>query len=90
MTRRIFARFQPQGWVNDCAVDLDGAYEFDVTEQVLALGRGRALALEDDSYESDELWHEHPVAAERQHTGPFSVRVEDAIRGYYGVGEALR
>lgn len=79
----IMARFFPQAWINDYATTIDGSYEFDVTDQVLALGREKALQIRDDKVESDHLWIENPVSTERPHTGPFVVEVEAAIRKYF-------
>ena len=83
--KRILARFVPQAWVNDYALDIDGAYDFDVTAQVLAMPKDQALAIEDASYEADDLWHENAASDERPHTGPFRVEVQDAIASYFEV-----
>jgi hypothetical protein len=81
--RRIVAHFRPQVWINDYAVDIDGAYDFDVTETVLAMPREQALAIEDHSYEADAVWRDHPVSEERPHHGPFEVGVAESIRAYF-------
>lgn len=86
MEQRIIARFRPQAWINDNAVDIDGQLEFDVTEQVEKMGREKALEIEDCDYGADALWHahvqEHP---ELEHNGPFEVEVAESIRRYYGI-----
>ena len=82
--KRVIARFQPQAWINDYATDIDGAYKFDVTDQILAMGKEKALELEDNQYESDNLWHkwvaDHP---DQDHDGPFYVEVQAAIRSFF-------
>ncbi|HEY3965164.1 MAG TPA: hypothetical protein VGM05_11485 [Planctomycetaceae bacterium] len=88
-SKRIMARFVPQAWIGDYAVEIDGAYEFDVTEQILSKSKAEALSIEDDGCESDNLWHEHPVSHEKPHHGPFVVRVQGAILAYY-YGETNR
>lgn len=85
---RITARFQPEAWIDDYAVPVDGAYDFDVTDQVLALGREKALAIEDASNEADALWQGNPISDERPHAGPFDVYVEDSIRDYFDALDA--
>lgn len=81
--KRIIARFTPQAWINDYAVDIDGAYDFDVTAQILAMPKEQALTIEDDSYEADDLWHENAVSNEKPHGGPFCVTVQQAIADYF-------
>lgn len=81
--QRVMAKFTPQGWVRDYAIDLDGDYLFDVTEQVLAMGRDKALQIEDDSYEADELWQENSISDKHPHTGPFRVEVATAIQEFF-------
>jgi hypothetical protein len=81
---RVLAHFQPQAWVNDYAVEIDGAYTFDVTKQIEQMGREAALEIEDNEYSSDDLWHvhcdQHPGD---HHDGPFRVTVEEAIKTYF-------
>lgn len=83
--KRVIARFQPQAWINDYAVDIDGAYKFDVTDQILAMGKDKAREVEDSDYSSDELWQawvaDHP---DQDHDGPFRVEVEAAVRAFFG------
>jgi hypothetical protein len=82
--RRVIARFQPQEWEDDYAVDIDGAYDFDVTDQIVAMGKRRALKIKDARREADDLWYEwvkdHPTG---EHDGPFLVTVEDSIRKFH-------
>ena len=53
----IIARFHPQAWVSDNAVDADaeGEREFDVTATVEAMGREAALKIKDNDHVSDNL-----------------------------------
>ena len=87
--KRIFARFVPEAWIHDYAVEIDGTYAFDVTEQVLAMGQEKALALEDNSDHSDLLWAEYSKdfkpGDEGYHHGPFRVECREAIHEYFGV-----
>ena len=84
---RIIATFIPQARINDYAVEIDGRIGFDVTDQILKMGKDRALLLRDNRYETDSLV---PPEILERHNGPFEVRVEDAIREYFenGVKEA--
>jgi hypothetical protein len=76
----IIARFVPQIWVNDNAMEIDGAVEFDVTDKVLAMSPSERAALRDDSHASDHLVPDHML---RNHNGPFRVEVEQAIKDYF-------
>ena len=87
--RRCFATFQPQAWINDYAVDIDGRYEFDITEQILALGEEKARRIEDHDDDSDALWgawSADGTRTELPHDGPFSVTCEDAIAAFFDAG----
>lgn len=83
----IMAKFIRQTWVRDSAVEVGEEVEFDVTEQVLAMGREKALALRDDQYETDDLWWASPASDEHHWGGPFRVEVRDAIHEHFGVEE---
>ena len=75
---RIQAHFQPQAWQNNCAVDIDGAFEQDVTASVLGLDLRRLVRLEDGSESAEALVIHH-------YDGPSHVRVVDAVRDYFAV-----
>lgn len=83
--RRVIARFHPQAWINNYAVEVDpeGPVEFDVTDAVLAMSRAEAWALADDDYDTDFL-RELSTAPEwiRDWRGPFRVEVADAVRAF--------
>jgi len=46
-TPRIIAKFRPQAWAGDTCLDVDGEYEFDCTDLILAMPREEALAIDD-------------------------------------------
>lgn len=83
--KRIIANFVPQVWTRDIAFAIDGEVQFDVTDAVLAMGKDAALKIQDDQYESDCLWENSEESKTCNHSGPFFVEVEHAIREYYGV-----
>ncbi len=83
-TKRVIAHFQPQAWINDDAVEIDGAYEFDVTDQIVAMGKAKALEIDDFDDGSDILWHAYVEANPNgDHDGPFAVTVKDAISAFF-------
>ena len=79
--KRIIARWQPQAWINDYAVDVDGAKEFDVTEKILGMTAEEIRELRDNRHESDELASGLPEAAE--HSDCFYVAVEESILDFF-------
>ncbi len=79
---RIIAKFRPQEWINDYAVDIDGEYEFDVTDALANMSTEELLAIEDHSFEADALWQNHDVSSEHPHDGPFEIEVEGSIRSF--------
>jgi hypothetical protein len=79
--KKIIARFQPQAWINDYGVDIDGAVDFDVTETILAMTKEKALTLRDGQYETDALALDAGLLANI--SGPFRVEVELAIQNYF-------
>lgn len=85
--KTIIARFHPQAWVNNyaIAVDPEGPTEFDVTAEIVAMGREAALAITDDDFKGDNL--RFAAAAPqwvRNWSGPFYVEVAEAIAAYFG------
>jgi hypothetical protein len=85
--RRIIARFHPQAWVDDYAVEVDpeGPLEWDVTQDILRMGKAKAMDIQDERESSDAL-QDVPTAPEwvRTWAGPFWVEVEESVREYYG------
>jgi hypothetical protein len=85
MTNRIVARFQPQAWINDYAMDVDpeGPDEWDVTDEILAMTPTQIAALRDDQYETDDLrFSKNAPAWVQEWSGPFYVAVRDSIDEY--------
>lgn len=84
--KRIMATFVPQVWINNHAVTADplGETRIDITEAVLAMTRDEALALRDDTDETDDLRH-LPGAPDwiDSWSGPYYVAVEAAIAQYF-------
>lgn len=83
---RVIARFVPQAWVNDYAIDVDpqGETMWDVTHQIASISRDAALAIEDGGDSSDD--YRLSTAAPswvRDWTGPFRVELEDQVRSYF-------
>ena len=85
MTRRIQARFVPQAWIRDSAVDIDGTVEFDCTQRIIEMGREAAFQVRDNRDESDALV---PPGILAKHSGPFRVEVQAAIQAYFAEGES--
>jgi len=92
VTRRITAEFTPQVWLNDyaLAVEPQGNTVFDVTDAVLEMGRDKALALKNESYEADALrTSQHAPEWVKDWPGPFYVDVEQSISEYYAQEAAV-
>ena len=84
--KRIMARFIPEAWIDGYATEIDGAVEFDVTEQVLAMSEAERATLRDDSLASDNLV---PDSILSNHNGPFRVELQQAIEDYFADDTAL-
>ena len=80
------ARFIPEAWIDGYATQIDGAVEFDVTEQVLAMSEAERATLRDDSLASDNLV---PDSILSNHNGPFRVELQQAIEDYFADDTAL-
>lgn len=72
--RRLIARFRPQMWLNDQAMDVEGAVYFDATEKFLRLPLEYTRTFRENSYDSDELAEDLP--ARQHHSGPFEVDID--------------
>jgi len=81
--RRILARFVPQAWVNDYAVDIDSAQFFDVTQQIFEMPVEAIRVLRDNRESTDDLCRNGPQAF--GHNGPFRVEVTEALKEFFGV-----
>jgi len=84
---RCTARFVPQAWINDYAVEVDGAKEFDITAEVEVLGKEESLLLRDDDYCSDNMVSLYKVAEAENHSGPYRVELQQSIRDYWDYWE---
>ena len=83
---QVLARYQPQAWINDNAVDIDGSQDVDVTQDVLCLAQNNLAglhSLRDYRDSSDALVERHLGAI--GHEGPFSVEVVNAVTKAFGV-----
>ncbi len=81
-TITVTAIFHPEVWINDYAVEIDSMLPFHVT---LSLEEAaKILAAGDNSYETDNLWHDSSESEKVNHGGPFTIEVceaiEDALR----------
>ena len=86
MSKQIVAIFHPQAWQDDyaVAVDPEGEIAFDVTSEVISLGRTAALKLQDDQYDTDDL--RNAAAAPqwiKDWSGPFYIEVQQSISDYF-------
>jgi hypothetical protein len=82
---KVYARFNPQAWVNGHAIDADpeGESLFDVTPEITAMGTAAALRLKDNDYGTDNLRNAAGAPAWiRDWQGPFWVEVHDAVHEY--------
>jgi hypothetical protein len=80
--RRLSARFQPQQWINDHAVDSDSAVTVDVTEAYIRLTPAERAAVRDNRESSDDLvWPSTDVW--QRHGGPGYVQVEDFLEAFH-------
>ena len=84
MAKKAMATFIPEAWTpDDCAGEIAGRRQFDVTDQIVAMGKEKALSLRDRSDSSDQLAENAGMVGVNAHDGPFSVECEDAIREFY-------
>jgi hypothetical protein len=80
--RRLSARFQPQQWIHNNAVDSDRAVLVDVTEAYLRLTPTERAAVRDNRESSDDLVLTSSDAWQR-HGGPGYVQVEDFLEAFH-------
>lgn len=79
---RVVASWQPQAWQNNCAIDIDGKCEIDITDAVLALPHDAdflTFANANDMWLEEEL-DQHPFQDE--HAGPYHCDAEDSLRQF--------
>ena len=81
---RIVAKFHPQAWVNDQAIEVDpeGNTEFDVTADVLMMSMHQVLYMKDNQHSSDVLRtiSKNVPLWIMEWNGPFWIEVEDSIK----------
>ena len=84
--KKIWAVFHPQAWINGQAVEIDaeGETTFDVTDEILFIGKEHALRLKDDSFETD-YWRTAESAPQwiKDWLGPFYIEIENSIACYF-------
>lgn len=83
---QVLATFQPQAWINDNAVDVDGKQDVDVTYEILRLAKADIAdlhALKDARDNTDALVESKLAGI--GHNGPFTVWVENALRKAFNV-----
>jgi hypothetical protein len=86
VSKRIVATFHPQAWQNDYAIPVDpeGEVTFDVTDEILKIGREKALSIRDDEYESDHLrFSSNSPEWIREWSGPFYIEIQSSINEYF-------
>lgn len=84
--KRIIATFHPQAWINEyaCEVDPEGETKWDVTDEIVAMGAQKALALLDDQYDTDNLrFSQNAPKWIQEWSGPFYVEVAEEIWQFY-------
>jgi hypothetical protein len=77
---RIMATFQPQAWISNYAVNIDGEKTFDCTEEILRMSAREIQDLDDDQNSTDDLL---PDEVRGDHNGPFYVAVRDKVNEFF-------
>src|SRR5438445_3976960 len=72
---------QPQAWINDYSVDIDGARDFDATGAVLHQDLEVIQRLSNDSCEADDIAIDTGVVG--HHHGPVHVTVSEAVDEFF-------
>ncbi len=80
--RRLSARFQPQQWNNDHAVDSDPAVTIDVTAAYQRFTPAERAAVRDNRESSDDLVLASTDVWQR-HKGPGYVEIEDFLEAFH-------
>ena len=81
--KRILAIFQPQAWVDDNAIDIDGQEEVDITEKVLALPLEKIHRLADQDLAADTVLYDQAL----EHDGPNRVEVAEQVCEFFAVSD---
>jgi hypothetical protein len=83
---KVMAEFTPQVWVGDqtMVVDPQGDTTWDITAEIVAIGRQKALELQDDQHNTDDLRYTyHAPKWVQDWSGPFYVEVSGQIEAFY-------
>jgi len=72
---RFIAHYQPQAWVDGNLVSIDGATDFDATDNIVQFRADDVVDLKSNTYESDHLAIDFAIA--EAHDGPFAVSVDN-------------
>ncbi|WP_262267265.1 MULTISPECIES: hypothetical protein [Microvirga] len=83
---KVTAEFTPQAWVGDyaMAVDPEGDTVWDITAEIVAMGRQKAMELEDDQHNTDDLrYTQNAPKWVQDWGGPFRVEVAEQIQAFY-------
>ncbi|MHD0644400.1 hypothetical protein ACYPKM_02035 [Pseudomonas aeruginosa] len=84
--RKVIATFEPQAWVDDYAIPVDpeGETTFDVTPEILVMGKAAAMKIEDGRESSDDFqFAQNAPAWIKKWKGPFRISVKDEIEAFY-------
>lgn len=71
----LLARFLPQAWINDYAIEIDGAVDFNVLPAVIKAGREALRSAFNGNGDLDFLAEE--LEAAKAHSGPFEVVLDE-------------
>lgn len=71
----LLARFIPQAWINDYAIEIDGAVDFNVLPAVIKAGRETLRTAFDAGGDLDFLADD--LDAAKSHSGPFEVELQE-------------
>jgi hypothetical protein len=84
---KVLAEFTPQVWVGDqtMVVDPQGDTTWDITPEIVGMGRQKALELQDDQHNTDDFRYTANAPKWVQNwEGPFYIEVSEQIEAYYG------
>ncbi|KAF7962619.1 hypothetical protein AWV80_19355 [Cupriavidus sp. UYMU48A] len=73
--------FQPQAWIDDCAVDIDCGITVVVTHRVLSLSLDKIRRLGNQDFAIDTVLRAHAL----EHDGPCRVDVAEPVCEFFGV-----
>ncbi|MFC1457777.1 hypothetical protein ACETIH_13805 [Microvirga arabica] len=85
-TPKVMAEFTPQVWVGDqtMVVDPQGDTTWDITPEIVAMGRQKALDLQDDQHNTDDFRYTLNAPKWVQDwDGPFYIEVSEQIAAFY-------